>query len=112
MSECDHEASTVRKPWSTGGLLCQGENIGGNQGLVQLKKSCVEGNSDFIVAVTLYTQLLNTDISQFSFSNRESLQTKKNSVTKHFDLPHQIGHTDSEVKSPATTDINEANSLV
>jgi hypothetical protein len=97
-------------PWSTWGGVPSGK-IGGNQDLVQLKRSCVEGNADFIGAVTLYSQLSNTLISQFSFSNHEILQTK-NSVTKQFDLPHQIGHTESEVKSPATTDMYESNCIV
>jgi len=36
----------------------------------------------------------------------------KCSVTQHFDLPHQICRMESEVKSPATTDMYEANSIV
>jgi len=33
-------------------------------------------------------------------------------VSQHFDLPHQIGRTESEVKSTAITDKYEANSIV
>jgi hypothetical protein len=77
---------------------------------VQLQRSCLEGSTDVIVTVTLCK--LQTPIFQHSHLAPMKIFKHKFSVTQQFDLMHQIFRTESELKSPATTDMFEANSIV
>jgi hypothetical protein len=74
MSECNREVSKMR-PWPTGAVMPK-TKIVPNQDVVQLQTSCFEGRADFILTVTLYTQLSKIDISPLSLNTHESLQTE------------------------------------